>query len=44
MKQYLAEVQNATEEELQNVSMNYSEGVDFLKWLTFTESKPEEKN
>ena len=36
MKEYLTQVQNATQEELQSLTMNYSEAVDFLKWLTLT--------
>lgn len=34
IREYLSEVHQVTEENTQNLSLNFAEAVDFLRWLT----------
>lgn len=44
LKQYSVEVLGANEEQLENIAFNYSEAVQFLKWLTNTEEHENQNN
>jgi hypothetical protein len=37
IRQYLSEVHEVTEENTQNLSLSYTEGVEFLRWMTNTD-------
>lgn len=42
VSQYLEEVHQVNEENVQALSLNYTEAVDFLRWLTETGKEPED--